>query len=91
MYGEQFAKNVKEIYIMGGNHQGVGNFTRCAEFNFYCDPEAAHIVMSKSKCPITILPWEPCMDEKFFICIVSLTKVYVNIFYIYKFNAEMAS
>ncbi|XP_075158379.1 nucleoside hydrolase [Haematobia irritans] len=69
MYGRDFAEYVKEIYIMGGNHQGVGNFTRAAEFNFYSDPEAAHIVLTKSKCPITILPWEPCMADKFFICI----------------------
>ena len=51
---------------------GVGNYSRAAEFNFYADPEAAHIVLTKSKCPITILPWEPCMAEKFFICIVSV-------------------
>ncbi|XP_061395305.1 nucleoside hydrolase-like [Musca vetustissima] len=69
MYGRDFSENIKELYIMGGNHQGVGNYTRAAEFNFYSDPEAAHIVLSKSKCPITILPWEPCMDDKFFICI----------------------
>ncbi|XP_053947899.1 uncharacterized protein LOC128856614 [Anastrepha ludens] len=69
MFGEQFANAVKDIYIMGGNHQGVGNFTRCAEFNFYSDPEAAHSVLARSKCPITILPWEPCLEDRFFICL----------------------
>ena len=40
---------------------GVGNtLRRCAEFNFCFDPEAAFIVLTKAKCPITILPWEPC-------------------------------
>lgn len=47
---------------MGGNHRGVGNISRCAEFNFWCDPEAAHIVLDESKCPIIIYPWEPCID-----------------------------
>ncbi|XP_036317901.1 pyrimidine-specific ribonucleoside hydrolase RihA isoform X2 [Rhagoletis pomonella] len=69
MFGAQFANAVKDIYIMGGNHQGVGNCTRCAEFNFYSDPEAAHSVLARSVCPITILPWEPCLEDRFFICI----------------------
>ncbi|KAM7348053.1 nucleoside hydrolase isoform 1-T2 [Cochliomyia hominivorax] len=69
MYGQEFSFNIKDLYIMGGNHQGVGNFSRAAEFNFFADPEAAHIVLTKSKCPITILPWEPCMPDRFFICI----------------------
>ncbi|XP_067635759.1 nucleoside hydrolase-like [Eurosta solidaginis] len=69
MFGEKFANAVENIYIMGGNHQGVGNWTRCAEFNFYADPEAAFAVLARSKCPITILPWEPCLEDRFFICI----------------------
>lgn len=69
MYGDGFANAVKDFFIMGGNHQGVGNCTRCAEFNFYSDAEAAHAVLARSKCPITILPWEPCMEDRFFICI----------------------
>lgn len=47
---------------MGGNHCGVGNVTRCGEFNFWSDPEAAHIVLEESKCPIYIFPWEPCIE-----------------------------
>ncbi|KAI9590464.1 hypothetical protein GQX74_008631 [Glossina fuscipes] len=69
MYGQSFAQLIKHLYIMGGNYQGIGNCTRAAEFNFYADPEAAHIVLLKSTCPITILPWEPCMNDRFFICI----------------------
>jgi len=37
---------------------GLGNATAAAEFNFSCDPEAAHIVIHNMKCPITIFPWE---------------------------------
>ncbi|PSN30983.1 hypothetical protein C0J52_26845 [Blattella germanica] len=37
---------------------GVGNITAAAEFNFYCDPEAAFITIHNMKCPITIFPWE---------------------------------
>lgn len=44
---------------MGGNHLGVGNVTTCAEFNFWFDPEAAHIVVNEIFCPLFILPFEP--------------------------------
>ncbi|KAI5705450.1 hypothetical protein M8J75_015156 [Diaphorina citri] len=57
----QFAQNAKELYIMGGNHKGVGNVTPAAEFNFLTDPEAAHIVLGGFHGPICILPWEACL------------------------------
>jgi inosine-uridine nucleoside N-ribohydrolase len=47
---------------LGGNFQGVGNMTNCAEFNFWCDPEAASIVLKESKCPVSILPLESCLE-----------------------------
>lgn len=59
----------KEIFLMGGNYRGIGNTSRCAEFNFYTDPEAAHIVLLQTKCPVTILPWEACMEENLDITI----------------------
>ncbi|XP_034487947.1 pyrimidine-specific ribonucleoside hydrolase RihA [Drosophila innubila] len=65
MYGEHFGRDIKDIYIMGGNYKGVGNSSRCAEFNFHSDPEAAHSVLLKTRCPITILPWEPCTKDYF--------------------------
>uniref|UniRef100_U5EW03 Putative inosine-uridine preferring nucleoside hydrolase n=1 Tax=Corethrella appendiculata TaxID=1370023 RepID=U5EW03_9DIPT len=50
---------IKSLHIMGGNRNGVGNVKFFnAEFNFYSDPEAANIVLSKFQKTITILPWE---------------------------------
>ena len=45
--------NVKEIVLMGGS-AGRGNVTPAAEFNIYCDPEAADIVF-KTGLPITMV------------------------------------
>lgn len=42
---KDFAKNVKEILIMGGGNN-FGNITPWAEFNFYMDPHAANIVLN---------------------------------------------
>ena len=36
---------IKEIVLMGGS-TGRGNVTPLAEFNIYCDPEAAQIVFN---------------------------------------------
>lgn len=58
----QISSKIKSLWIMGGNFRGVGNVTKCAEFNFWSDPEAAHIVLSESKCPIYIYPWEACLE-----------------------------
>ncbi|WP_038471768.1 nucleoside hydrolase [Candidatus Izimaplasma sp. HR1] len=35
-------ENIEEIVLMGGSYQN-GNVTPAAEFNIYCDPEAAYI------------------------------------------------
>ncbi|XP_059490511.1 inosine-uridine preferring nucleoside hydrolase-like [Neocloeon triangulifer] len=55
----EFAGNIKDIFVMGGNMSGVGNVTSCAEFNFFHDPEAAHIVLANAQSHITLVPWEP--------------------------------
>ncbi|XP_067002244.2 nucleoside hydrolase isoform X1 [Anabrus simplex] len=59
-----FADNLQALYIMGGNCTGIGNVTSAAEFNFYNDPEAAHIVLSSAVCPITLLPWETSLHAE---------------------------
>lgn len=61
---------VKEIYIMGGNIRGVGNASSAAEFNFFWDPEAAHIVLELFNCKKTILPWETCSPDSISIPLV---------------------
>ncbi|CAG0878480.1 unnamed protein product, partial [Darwinula stevensoni] len=55
--------NLKEIFIMGGNSEGLGNVTPCAEFNFHCDPEAAYTVLQECKCPTYLITWELCLKR----------------------------
>lgn len=62
--------NVQEIFIMGGNIKGVGNASSAAEFNFFWDPEAAHIVLELYTCKKTILPWETCAPDSIAIPLV---------------------
>ncbi|XP_055321195.1 nucleoside hydrolase-like [Sitodiplosis mosellana] len=59
----EIKENIKEVFIMGGNSKGRGNSLKGAEFNFYKDPEAAHIVLNSLNCPITILPLECGREE----------------------------
>jgi inosine-uridine nucleoside N-ribohydrolase len=56
---------VKHLFLMGGNCQAVGNVptSYTAEYNFYKDPEAAHIVLSDMHCPITAIPWEMYLSQ----------------------------
>jgi len=49
-----FVQNVKEIITMGGAYSAPGNVTPAAEFNFFCDPEAAQQVIT-SGIPITLV------------------------------------
>lgn len=41
----EIKSKIKQIVIMGGS-SGRGNVTPLAEFNIYCDPEAANIVLT---------------------------------------------
>lgn len=54
-----FAKNVKQLVIMGGAvaslPDGAGNVTPNAEFNFWVDPEAAQVVL-RSGIPTILSP-----------------------------------
>jgi len=49
---------LKEIFIMGGNIEGMGNVTPTGEFNFLADPEAAYTVLRMTRCPTYISTWE---------------------------------
>ena len=51
------------MIFSSGNHRGIGNISRCAEFNFWLDPEAANIVLAEATCPIKIVTWETCLDS----------------------------
>src|SRR5205085_9277209 len=57
----RIAQAVREVIIMGGALRAEGNTTPLAEFNFYVDPHAAHIVLH-SGMPITLLPWDITKD-----------------------------
>lgn len=56
---------VRNVIIMGGAVRADGNTTSLAEFNFFVDPHAAHIVMT-SGMPITLVPWDITVDVMLF-------------------------
>ncbi|XP_077981831.1 uncharacterized protein LOC144436845 [Glandiceps talaboti] len=58
-----FSKRVKMISVMGGNIEGVGNIAISAEFNFFMDVEAAHIILNDFQCPLYISSWELCLKS----------------------------
>lgn len=58
-----FGQNVKELFLMGGNVEGLGNATSSAEANFWCDPEAAFVVLREMECPTILVPWETCLKH----------------------------
>ncbi|XP_035508947.1 inosine-uridine preferring nucleoside hydrolase isoform X1 [Morone saxatilis] len=53
-----FPQKLKDLYIMGGNMEGKGNVTLCAEFNFAMDPESAYVVLEEFLCPTYLASWE---------------------------------
>lgn len=55
----RLAEWVRECYVMGGNANCVGNVTPAAEFNVWCDPEAARLVLH-SGMKILMVGWEHC-------------------------------
>lgn len=52
----EFAGKVRELWIMGGCDNSVGNVTAAAEYNFYVDPEAADIVL-RAGIDVKIVTW----------------------------------
>ncbi|MEQ2312117.1 hypothetical protein AMECASPLE_027645 [Ameca splendens] len=54
----RFPQKLRDLFIMGGNIEGKGNVTLCAEFNFAMDPESAYIVLEEFLCPTYLATWE---------------------------------
>ena len=49
----EIKENIERVVFMGGSYQ-LGNVTPAAEFNIYCDPEAADVVF-RSEIPLTMI------------------------------------
>lgn len=59
--------------------KGEGNVTPSGEFNFYSDPEAAHIVLNSLGCPITLTCWELCEQYALtWVCLFYYYHEYLN-------------
>lgn len=56
------AGKVKDLFIMGGTNNAVGNITGAAEANFYHDPEAAKIVLGAGF-KVTLATWDLTMTQ----------------------------
>ncbi|MFK7855504.1 MAG: nucleoside hydrolase [Granulosicoccus sp.] len=53
---------IRHCYVMGGAAATLGNVTPAAEYNIWCDPEAAKRVL-QSGMSITLLGWELSCEE----------------------------
>ena len=56
------AANVSRCVVMGGAPCCEGNVTPAAEYNIWCDPEAARIVI-RSGLPIELVGWHLCRGD----------------------------
>jgi purine nucleosidase len=56
------AANVSRCVIMGGAPCCEGNVTPAAEYNIWCDPEAARIVL-RSGLPVELVGWHLCRGD----------------------------
>jgi inosine-uridine nucleoside N-ribohydrolase len=63
MLDNHFGEKLKDCVIMGGNYLGRGNAGSSAEYNWFCDPEAAHAVLASIHTNLTIVPFETCEDS----------------------------
>jgi purine nucleosidase len=57
-----FARRIDRCIIMGGNPCCVGNVTPAAEYNIWCDPEAAEIVL-RSGMNCELVGWHLCRGD----------------------------
>jgi purine nucleosidase len=77
----EIAQNVSRCVVMGGAANVVGNITPAAEYNIWCDPEAARIVF-RSGLPVEMVGWELCrgdanlLDDDIAYCKESIDTVY---------------
>ena len=53
----ELADAIGHCYVMGGTGAGTGNVTPLGEFNFWCDPEAAKVVL-RSGLAVTMIGWD---------------------------------
>lgn len=58
----EIVDNVSRCVVMGGAACTVGNITPAAEYNIWCDPEAARMCF-RSGLPIEMVGWELCRGE----------------------------
>jgi purine nucleosidase len=56
------ASKIGRCVVMGGNPCCEGNVTPAAEYNIWCDPEAARIV-ARSALPIELVGWHLCRGK----------------------------
>jgi len=58
----EIAKSVSRCVVMGGAPCCEGNVTPAAEYNIWCDPEAARVV-ARSGLPVEMVGWHLCRGE----------------------------
>jgi len=56
------AANVRRCVVMGGNPCCEGNVTPAAEYNIWCDPEAARAVF-RGGMPVELVGWQLCRGD----------------------------
>lgn len=66
MKDPELPRKVKRLWIMGGTNNSLGNITPAAEFNFYVDPEAAHMVM-RAGFEVSLVSWDVCVNDGYLL------------------------